>query len=80
MDILVKLLTNRHYTTQANACFLLANMSLAESSIFPHVLQIRATKHFLKLLQPKNEVSVRAEIVGALKYLSSHLKDGIHDS
>lgn len=79
VDILVKLLTNGHPIAQANACFLLASMMLAEQSVCPQVLQAGATKQLLKLLQPGNEVSVRAEAAGALKALSSQLKDARRD-
>lgn len=79
VDILVKLLTNGHSIAQANACFLLASMMLAEESVCPQVLHAGATKQLLKLLQPGNEVSVRAEAAGALKALSAQLKDARRD-
>eukprot|EP01018_Ginkgo_biloba_P037971 Gb_38411 [translate_table: standard] len=79
VDILVKLLTNGHSIAQANACFLLASMMMAEESVCPQVLHAGATKQLLKLLAPGNEVSVRAEAAGALKALSAQLKDARRD-
>lgn len=75
VDILVKLLTSGHSSTQANVCFLLASAMMEDGSICSKVLAAEATKQLLKLLGPGNEASVRAEAAGALKSLSAQCKE-----
>nr|KJB49156.1 hypothetical protein B456_008G103300 [Gossypium raimondii] len=75
IDILVKLLTTRRSSTQANVCFLLGYMIMEDASVCSKVLAAEATKELLKILGPDNEASVRAEAAGAVKSLSAQCKE-----
>ncbi|KAK8264432.1 hypothetical protein V6Z11_D12G107100 [Gossypium hirsutum] len=75
IDILVKLLTTRRSSTQANVCFLLGYMIMEDASVCSKVLAAEATKELLKLLGPDNEASVRAEAAGVVKSLSAQCKE-----
>ncbi|GLJ09423.1 hypothetical protein SUGI_0109450 [Cryptomeria japonica] len=74
VEILVRLLFSGNPVAQANASFLLANLILGSETSSVLVDEAGAVKSLLKLLDSKNETSVRAEAVGALQALTSKLK------
>ncbi|CAM6095033.1 unnamed protein product [Calypogeia fissa] len=75
VEILVKLLVSGSPTAQANASSLLSSMMMAVEQSAARVLGAGATEPLLDLLASGNEISVRAEAAGALKSLSSKLKE-----
>ncbi|KAJ7554976.1 hypothetical protein O6H91_05G018000 [Diphasiastrum complanatum] len=75
IQILVDLLQIGDTATLANACFLLASSMMAVESSSIHVLKTGAVTSLLRLLSSGNDISVRAEAVGALRALSSNLDE-----
>ena len=73
VDILVRLISFGSTVSQSNASSLLASLMLASEVSCTKVLNAGVVQHLLKLLGPENEVSVRAEVAGALQALSSKL-------